>query len=97
MKDKEAAFKAAIKYCREHDILKELLELNSTEVFNMLITEWNTEDAKKVWYAEGREEGREEGIQQEKLQTTTKLKNLGVSIEIISQATGLSAEEIEGI
>jgi len=94
--DKEAAMKKAIKYCRDHDILREFLELHATEVFNMLITEWNTEDAKEVWYEEGFEDGLEQG-RQEKLRTTAKLKNLGVSIEIISQATGLSAEEIEGI
>ena len=27
----------------------------------MLLTEWNTEDAKKVWYEDGLEDGREEG------------------------------------
>jgi len=35
-------------------------EANSSEVFNMLLTEWNTEEAKEVWFEEGREEGREE-------------------------------------
>jgi flagellar biosynthesis/type III secretory pathway protein FliH len=61
MDDKEEAFKAAIRYCRTHDILKEFLEENAAEVFNMLITEWNLDDAKKVWFEEGREEGFVEG------------------------------------
>ena len=26
----------------------------------MLLTEWNTEEAKAVWYEEGKEEGRED-------------------------------------
>ncbi|MDR1178005.1 MAG: Rpn family recombination-promoting nuclease/putative transposase, partial [Spirochaetaceae bacterium] len=43
--DKEEAMKAAIKYCREHDILKEFLERHSSEVMNMLLTEWNWDDA----------------------------------------------------
>ena len=59
--NKEDAIKAAIKYCKEHDILKGFFELHAKEVFNMLITEWNTEDAKKVWYEEGLEEGLEKG------------------------------------
>ena len=41
----------------------------------------------------GREEGREEG----KLETASKLKELGVDIETIVQATGLSVEVVEGL
>ena len=91
---REEAIKKAIKYCLEHDILKDFLERNASEVENMLLTEWNLNDAKQVWYEEGWEEGREEGIQQEKLLTAANFKKLGVSPDIIVQATGLTAEEI---
>ena len=43
----------------------------------------------------GREEGREEGQEEAKLEDAAKLKQLGVAVEIISQATGLSVEAIE--
>ena len=43
---------------------------------------------------EGLSKGREEA-HQEKLRTAANLKQLGVSVEIIAQATGLSVEEIE--
>ena len=92
--DKEKAMRAAIKYCREHGILNKFLEQHSKEVFNMLITEWNTETAKEVWFEEGLEQGREEGTR-EKLRNAANFKKLGVSKEIISQATGLTIEEIE--
>ena len=46
--------------------------------------------------AKGLEQGREEAYQ-EKLQIIASLKELGVSTETIVQATGLSAEEIEGL
>jgi len=85
--DKESAVIAAIKYCRSHDILSEFLELHAKEVFNMLSTEWNPELAKEVWF--------EEGAGFEKLRNAANFKNLGVSKEIISQATGLTIEEIE--
>jgi predicted transposase/invertase (TIGR01784 family) len=58
------AITGAIKYCIENNILKVFLERHSTEVINMLITEWDTEEAKQVWYEEGREEGREEGLEE---------------------------------
>ena len=92
---REMAIKKAIKYCQEHGILRQFLELHAKEVFNMLSTEWNPELAKEVWYEEGLEEGREQGALQEKLISAGNFKKLGVSTAIISQATGLSIEEIE--
>ena len=43
---------------------------------------------------EGREEGIKEGIKEGKLETAKKMKSLGVSTDIIVEATGLSLEEI---
>jgi len=87
--DREEAMKAAIRYCREHDILKEFLETHSTEVFNMLITEWNTEDAKEVWREEAREE-RDFAIARNALAR-------GISLDIVQDITGLDMEAIERI
>ena len=56
----EEAIRKAIQYCIAHGIMKEYLERHGTEVVNMLLTEWNLEDAKKVWFEEGREEGSKE-------------------------------------
>ena len=44
---------------------------------------------------EGRAEGREEGLKEASLNNARNLKKLGVAIDVISQATGLSKEEIE--
>jgi hypothetical protein len=60
--DSEKAMKLAIQYCIENDILKEFLEANTSEVMNMLLTEWNTVEYGQVQREEGKEEGREEGI-----------------------------------
>ncbi|MDR1443256.1 MAG: Rpn family recombination-promoting nuclease/putative transposase [Treponema sp.] len=59
--DKELAFKEAVKYCIDHNILGDFLAQHSTEVFNMLLTEWNTEEWGEVCREEGHEQGREEG------------------------------------
>ena len=52
-------------------------------------------------YKEGQQEawerGREEGTHEEKLRTAANLRNLGVSIEVIAQATGLSVDEINRV
>lgn len=45
----------------------------------------------------GREEGLEQGREEAKLEAASKLKELGVDIETIVQATGLAVEVIEGL
>ena len=53
------------------------------------------QDAWERGREEGLNQGREEGTHEEKLRTAANFKKLGVSIEVIAQATGLSVEEIE--
>jgi hypothetical protein len=55
------AMKMAIRYCIDHNILKDFLELHSSEVINMLLTEWNWDDALMVREEEGMEKGMEKG------------------------------------
>ena len=45
--------------------------------------------------AKGRARGRAEGRAEERMETARKLKQLGVGIDVIKRATGLSKEEIE--
>ena len=51
--------------------------------------------ARKEGREEGRQEGREEGKNMAKMEDAKKLKELGVDVAIIAQATGLTVEEIE--
>ena len=47
--------------------------------------------------AEGRAEGKAEGRAEEKIAIAKNLKEKGISMEAIIQATGLSASEIESL
>ena len=47
--------------------------------------------------AEGRAEGRAEGVEEERLAIAYRMKNLGIDVDIISQATGLSADEVAAL
>jgi hypothetical protein len=53
----------AMAYCLERNILRAFLKEHSSEVINMLLTEWNIDDAREIWQEEAREEGLEEGLQ----------------------------------
>ena len=55
------------------------------------------EGAKQDGFAEGRAEGRAEGIEKEKIETVKRLKAIGADINMITVATGLSAEEAKRI
>jgi hypothetical protein len=85
-KSREEAMKMAIKECIEGGILKEVLETHAREVFNMLITEWNWDDAKAVWQEEGREEGREEAVKN--------LLKYGMGPEQIAEALEIPLETV---
>ena len=58
------------------------------------IDEEDMQDRVENAMREGREEGIKEGIKEGKLETAKKMKSLGVSTDIIVEATGLSLEEI---
>ena len=84
--EREAAMKEAVVYCLENDIIKEFLEKNKAEVINMLMTEWNWDDALAVRHEEGLEDGT--------LKIARNALAKGASIEFIHEITGLSPEAI---
>lgn len=84
--EREEAIRQAVKGCLEKNILVDFLREHSSEVINMLTTEFNLEDARQVW----KEEGFEEGI--EKMARNLLLK--GVPPEVIAQSAGLPLEKI---
>jgi len=83
----DEAMKTAIEYCIEHGILKLFLEEHSSEVINMLYSEYNRDDD----IAANREEAYEEGIEK----TARNALAEGYQVEEISKITGLDAEKIK--
>jgi len=89
----EEAMKKAIKYCMDNNILKSFLETHSTEVFNMLLTEWNLEEAIAVNREDAWEEGREEGREEIARNALSK----GLPLDVIHDITGLDIQVIQNI
>jgi predicted transposase/invertase (TIGR01784 family) len=83
-KSLEKAVKNAIEYCIEKNILKDFLETHSSEVLNMLLTEWNQDEAIEVAREEALEEGLEQG-REEGREEILKLFERGLSIEEIKE------------
>jgi hypothetical protein len=101
-KNRDEAMRLAVKECIEKGILKEFLETHAGEVIDMLMTEWNWDDAKEVWFEEGWEEGREEGLvkgREEGLvegreEAAKNLRDFGMTPEQIAQALKLPLETV---
>ena len=83
--------------------MKEYLESNAAEVKNMLLTEWNMDDAKRVWREEALEEGMEKGMEEgmktgmekgmEKAAKAALAK--GFSVADVADITGLDEETVK--
>ena len=84
-------FTAAIKQAIKKGFLSDYLNRKSTEVQNMLLAEYDYDTDIAVQ----RREAFDDGVQQAKLETAKVLKSSGVEINIITNSTGLSPEEIE--
>ena len=107
--DPENGFTNAIKICIEKGILKEYLQRKAREVINMLVAEYDYDTDIAVQRQEslmiGMQQGIQQGMQQgffngayqAKLETAKNLLQIGLSIENISKATGLSKAELAAI
>ena len=93
----EKGYDLGIAYCIEHGILADYLQRNIKEVLNMLKAKYSYKDEIRVLTQEAREEGWESGREEEKSIIARSLVNMGVSLDKISKATGLSEEKIASL
>ena len=63
----------------------------------MLLTEWNTEEAKVVWREEGFEDGLEKGREEKGIEIARNALVEGVPIELIKKISGLDEEALKHI
>jgi predicted transposase/invertase (TIGR01784 family) len=94
---KEQAMTEAVRYCIRNGILASFLEEHGSEVVNMVLSEWNLDEAKEVWQEEARDEGRVEGREEKALETAKNLLGMGLSPEQVAQGTGLDIEIVKNI
>jgi hypothetical protein len=87
---KEAIDEAVI-YCRRQRILYDFLGKYGGDIVSMLYTEWNLDDAKKIWL----EDGMTKGAMAKAIEMAREMLNeLGLSVSQVAKVTKLSEEEI---
>lgn len=78
-----------IKYCVEHDILKEYIERKGKEVLSMLTMDWDYEEAMEV--------AREESGKKKEAEIVVNLYNEKDPLSKIARVTGKSVDEVKQI
>ncbi|MDR1088088.1 MAG: Rpn family recombination-promoting nuclease/putative transposase [Coriobacteriales bacterium] len=95
------AITKAIQECKKHGIMAAYLESRGSEVLNMLITEWNMEDALRVRGEEERLIGERIGEKRGEARTArtnaTRMKADGLDARLIAKYTGLKPEEVASL
>jgi len=75
------AVATAVTDCLKKGILVDFLKRHSSEVINMLTTEFDINIAKRVWQEEAHEDGIEEGIEKDRMDAAVNaIKNWGFSL-----------------
>lgn len=85
--DSQFAISKAIEFCLANDVMKNYLEKNPEEVFNMLALQWDSDAALQARFDEGFEEGIEF--------VATNMIRKGLSFDEISELTNLSPERLK--
>ena len=97
------AIREAMRYCMEHDVMKEFLQEHESEVIDMVNFEWNQkdfedavrEDGIEQGMARGREEGRAKGREEEKSAFILGMLKEKLPLETIARVSKMSVERIQ--
>ena len=95
--DIDDPFTGAINMAIDLGVLSNYLERKSTEIRNMLLTEYDYDTDIAVQRKEAFDDGISRGELQAKIETARNFLAMGLSPEQIAQGTGLSKETIEQI
>jgi hypothetical protein len=96
---------ALVQSCIDEGILAEFLEEYGMEAMNILYTALTEEEIKEIakgdGYTEGFDDGHsagfDDGVHAERFNVAAKLKRMGLDVDAIVNATGLTAEECEAL
>ena len=74
-----------------------MTEIEQREYISHLKAEWDREGQLGYAEARGREEGLEQGREEERLKTARAMKARGMEVSVIADITGLTPEQIESL
>lgn len=96
-KDRDTAVRCTVKDCEKNGIMTEFMQEHGAEVSNMLFTQFNMEDALRVNYEEGLEDGEEKGKVLQLIQLVCRKLQKGKAMAVIAEELEEELEPIERI
>lgn len=89
------AIREAMRYCEEHDIMREFLEEHEREVIDMVDFEWNQKDFEEAILEEGIERGIERGIEEGKVDIVLEMLRDKLPLETVARISKFSLERVQ--
>ncbi|MBR1640138.1 MAG: hypothetical protein IJ688_12195 [Treponema sp.] len=93
----EEAIEKAVDYAIANNFLEGFFELHKAEVMGMCLTEFDEEEAKRIWHEDGYTEGLAEGESRKTIEAAKGLYNNGVSLEIIAKSLNITIDQVKKI
>ena len=85
--ERAQAIREAMRYCEEHDIMKDFLEEHEREVIDMVNFEWNQKDFKEAIL--------EEGIEKGKVDIVLEMLRDKLPLETVARVSKFSLERVQ--
>ena len=93
------AIRKAMRYCEEHDIMKEFLQQHEGEVIDMVNFEWNQKDFEEASFEEGMERGMKRGMErgreEGKVDIVLEMLRDKLPLETIARISKFSMERVQ--
>ena len=97
--NKQEAIEKAVDYAIEKDLLEGFFKIHRAEVIGMCLTEFDEEEAKRIWhedgYTEGLSKGRAEGESKKAVEDAINFLKKSISPETIAECVGLPLEQVQ--
>ena len=96
--EKKQAIEKAVDEAIKENLLEGFFKIHRAEVIGMCLTEFDEEEAKRIWrkdgFAEGKVEGKNEGRSEKAVEAARNFYANGVSIEIIAKSLNMTKEQV---
>ena len=92
--NKRSAIEEAINFAIENKYLEGFFKTQKAEVLAMSLTEFDEEEAHRIWREDGFEDGREEGKHEKAVEAAINALKMNLTPEQVSKITNLPLEEI---
>ena len=92
--EKKQAIEKAVDEAIKENLLEGFFKIHRAEVIGMCLTEFDEEEAKRIWRKDGFAEGKNEGRSEKAVEAARNFYANGVSIEIIAKSLNMTKEQV---